>query len=180
MHAEGVVHCDVKPSNVALFSESVKWKLIDLDEAQKAEESRVRCFTPHYAAPEVLREYPEGDLPVAKPSVDIWSCGILAYEVLTGNYLLKLSPSRSAVLLSVGNRIFEDDLTHDEICEFVLDGRVEEKLEMIPTDHDYRDVISSLLKFDPADRCSAADALHHLAFQSDPQTTIVEVRQLKV
>ena len=67
------------------FAESMKWKLIDLDGARKTGESRATCFTVPYAAPEVLREWQdEGELPAAHTSSDIWSFGILAFEVLTG------------------------------------------------------------------------------------------------
>ena len=66
LHAKEIVHCDVKPSNVVFFAESVTWKLIDLDGAQKAGERRAVCFTAPYAAPEVLQGLQEkGVLPVA-------------------------------------------------------------------------------------------------------------------
>ena len=76
----------MKPSNVVFFPESGKWKLIDLDGAQKAGERRAVCFTAPYAAPEVLQEFQEeGVLPIAQKASDIWSFGIVAYELLTGN-----------------------------------------------------------------------------------------------
>ena len=70
------------------FLDSLAWKLIDFDGAKKAGESRATCFTTSYAPPEVLREWQdEGQLPAARPSSDLWSFGILAFEVLAGERL---------------------------------------------------------------------------------------------
>ena len=68
--------------------------------------------------------------------------------------------------------MFADDLASDEICEFVLEGRVEEKLNQV-ANASHREAISEFLKLDPMERCSALDALQHAVFQSDPQTTLV-------
>ena len=174
IHAHGVVHGDVKPSNIVFFPENVKWKLIDLDGAQKARERRAVCFTAPYAAPEVLRGWQEGELPVAQPSSDIWSCGIVAYEVLTGERRFKLISFVTTLPVCVGNRMFEDDLTHDEILEFVLEGKVEEKLDAMENGS-HREAISQFLNLDPKERWSAAEALQHVVFQSDPQTTWTQV-----
>ena len=85
MHCEQIVHCDLKPSHVVFFGEDLLWKLIDLDGARKAGTQEVISFTSAYAPPEVLREFNNnGKLPVARPSIDLWSFGVLAYEVITG------------------------------------------------------------------------------------------------
>ena len=59
--------------------------------------------------------------------------------------------------------MFEDDFTDDDICEFVLDGKVDERLDSIG-DEWHREVVSNFLKLDPAERWSANDALQHSAF----------------
>ena len=170
IHAEGIVHTDVKPTNVMFFQESVTWKLVDLDGARKMGESRAACFTVPYAAPEVLREWrDEMQLPVARPASDLWSFGILAFEVVTGERPCCMDRLQSMMVKS-GARMFEDEFTEDEISEFVLDGKVEERLKLI-VDECHREAVSIFLKFDPAERWSASDALQHTMFHSDPHTT---------
>ena len=67
------------------FGEDLLWKLIDFDGARKAGRGRVIAFTAAYAAPEVLKGLEDEELmPVARPSLDMWSFGVVAYEVITG------------------------------------------------------------------------------------------------
>ena len=66
--------------------------------------------------------------------------------------------------------MFEDDCTEDQICEFVLDGEVEGRLDSILNESQH-EVVSNFLKFDPMQRWSANDALEHAVFKSDPCTT---------
>ncbi len=76
IHARGVVHCDLKPSNLLVLDDAVR--LIDFGIAryvgeQSADDGMVQC-TRGWAAPEQLRRA------VATPAVDVfaWGC-LLAY-----------------------------------------------------------------------------------------------------
>jgi len=83
-HSKGVVHRDVKPSNVAI-DESGHIKLMDFGlakvnrlEAQLQEDADIVLGTPYYMSPEQARG-DELDL-----RTDIYNLGILAFELLTG------------------------------------------------------------------------------------------------
>lgn len=81
LHAQGVVHRDLKLENFLYESEdSNHLKLIDFGFAkfwnQDAKMSQA-CGSLHYVAPEVLeRSYTD--------MADLWSCGVIAYMLLTG------------------------------------------------------------------------------------------------
>jgi serine/threonine protein kinase len=79
-HANGVVHCDVKPGNV-MIDQGGSVYLTDFGIARHAESSTTTLAsagTPAYMAPEQIR----GD-PVS-PATDVYSLGILLFEMLTG------------------------------------------------------------------------------------------------
>jgi len=81
VHRQGVVHCDLKPSNVLLTACGVA-KLCDFGIArvQGSDETMTSGVrgTPAYMAPERLRGEPAG------PGSDLWSLGVILYEMLTG------------------------------------------------------------------------------------------------
>lgn len=82
LHANGVVHCDVKPANVVITDDGTP-KLTDFDSAQRTGSSetispdRPLSYTPDYAAPEVA-----GGSPV--PRSDVYSLAAMLYKTVTG------------------------------------------------------------------------------------------------
>ncbi len=102
-HSRGVVHCDLKPSNVMIgsFGEVLvmDWGLAVELEAQPGhplirhkDELRQPCGTPAYVAPELA----EGRGRDLCPQTDIYMLGAILYELLTGR-----PPHRGANLYRV-------------------------------------------------------------------------------
>jgi serine/threonine protein kinase/TolB-like protein/Tfp pilus assembly protein PilF len=100
-HERHVIHRDLKPSNI-LVTEAGQVRLLDFgvakllqseESADEAPLTRVygQAFTPVYASPESVR----GDL--VGPKSDIYSLGVLLFELLAGDrpYRLKAGASRS-------------------------------------------------------------------------------------
>jgi eukaryotic-like serine/threonine-protein kinase len=106
-HAKQVIHRDLKPSNI-LVTESAQVRLLDFgvakllegDEADKTALTSIygRALTPDYASPELLR----GDL--VDERSDIYSLGVLLYELLTGirPYRLKSAASMGLLEQAIG------------------------------------------------------------------------------
>lgn len=83
MHINEIVHRDIKPANVLLDSD-LNAKLTDLGIAKVLENkqqtsSATLAYTLHYASKETALEE------ITSFKSDIWSFGILIYEVLTGS-----------------------------------------------------------------------------------------------
>jgi serine/threonine protein kinase len=79
-HQQGVIHRDVKPSNVMISSDD-KVILTDFGLALDVEAGSLGEIlgTPHYASPEQARRSSD-----AVPQSDIYSLGVMMYEILTG------------------------------------------------------------------------------------------------
>ncbi|XP_019858094.1 PREDICTED: serine/threonine-protein kinase D1-like [Amphimedon queenslandica] len=85
LHKKDIVHCDLKPENVLLTSESgmPQVKLCDFGFARIIGEKSFRksiVGTPAYLAPEVLKN--EG----YNRSLDLWSVGVIIYVSLSGTF----------------------------------------------------------------------------------------------
>lgn len=97
-HAKGVVHCDIKPENVAWSEDEQRYALIDFGHAISADEHAVvKRGTTTYTAPEalgnaVLKTIPKGQRLATRG--DVWSLG------LTLMYVCSREPRRA--LFSVG------------------------------------------------------------------------------
>jgi serine/threonine protein kinase len=144
LHERGIVHRDIKTENVILIdaaSDSVK--LVDFGLATPetdAEAMAVRCGTPGYIAPEVLRNEKYGC------KIDCFSIGVLLYILVVGR-----GPFRGKTM--------EEMLARNMVCKVSL--RHLAKLSPMG-----RDLILRLLSKHSTLRPTAAQALDHPWFAS--------------
>jgi serine/threonine-protein kinase len=81
LHHKGIVHCDLKPSNIMIKRTGTK-KIVDIDSSCVLIEDQPHLRgTPYYMAPEQLRGKP------VRLRSDIASLGYILIEILTGQQL---------------------------------------------------------------------------------------------
>ena len=102
-HQRLVVHRDLKPSNILVDADGqVKLldfgiaKLLDSELSDASTITALQLFTPEYAAPEQIRGEP------VTTAIDVYSLGLLLFELLTGQRPYRPSnPTRAALLQAV-------------------------------------------------------------------------------
>jgi hypothetical protein len=135
-HAQGVVHCDVKPANVLLTPIGTV-KVGDFGVARLAEgtsqaHTATVAGTPRYMSPEQARGRP------TTAATDVYSAGVVLYEMLAGE-----PPFVNGSAVELGLRHLQDEPPP-------LPARVPRAL---------REVVERALAKDPADRFSDGAAM---------------------
>jgi serine/threonine protein kinase len=135
VHKLGMVHRDLKPENI-LLDDNLVPKICDFGwsvEIGQDEKRGTFCGTYEYMAPEIYENEKYN------VSVDVWSLGILLYEMFHG-----FSPFSSKSVFKIYRNIVEEDI------KFKPD-----------IDEDARDLIFKILKTEPNQRPSVHDILNH-------------------
>lgn len=148
-HQAQVLHLDIKPSNVLLAFDG-RPTLLDFNLSSFGERAPIRLGgTLPYMAPELVAAVAQGTRVEVAPANDIFSLGVLLFELLTGRTPFIPTDDRSRRSLS--------DVAQ---CFFELHGRARETLSWpkVGVDSTLRAIIERSLAIDPRDRYATATA----------------------
>ncbi len=138
-----IIHRDIKPENVLLDSEGI-CKLADFGWSNFEEGNKQRetyCGTPEYLAPEMINKSGHDE------NIDIWSLGVMLFEMLTGKTPFNFKGDRNQLYNSI------------------------KTLKIVWTD-DFpplaKDLISKILRLQPKDRLNLDQIIEHQWFKEIP------------
>ena len=145
LHSNRVIHRDMKPQNILLGADNTI-KLCDFGFARAMSNSTVVLTsikgTPLYMAPELVQEQPYNH------TVDLWSLGIILYELFVGS-----PPFYTTSLYSLINLIIKDQVKYPSNMS-----------------DQFRSFLQGLLQKDPRQRLTWPALLHHPFVASETGT----------
>ena len=93
LHTKNIVHRDIKPENI-LFSNKKDYstlRIIDFGLATQTVKDTKSVGTPYYMSPELI----DG---ISVPKSDVWSVGVIMYQMLTGKFPFNSSGDKNNLL----------------------------------------------------------------------------------
>ena len=100
LHANGVLHLDLKPSNIV--AEAGRAKLIDLSVARAPGPAPAGVGTPDYMAPEQARGEELGS------AADVWGVGVVLFEAATGQPAFELEGTAGSASRTEANESWSE------------------------------------------------------------------------
>lgn len=147
-----IIHRDIKPENL-LLDENMRIKLADFgwSNFKDNEESRnTYCGTPEYLSPEMVRRIGHD------ASVDIWSIGVLMFELLSG-----YAPFSGS--------------NQDELFNNIRKIKINWPSDFPPL---AKNLITRILRLNPKDRMNLDEILTHTWFEKNPLTRPILIKTL--
>ncbi|KAJ3442826.1 serine/threonine-protein kinase fhke-related [Anaeramoeba flamelloides] len=145
LHLQGIVHKDLKPENILIKDQRnpLHTKITDFGLSRMLHSQtmlRTLCGTPVYLAPEVMSAGLFGD----EAAVDMWSLGIILYQLLSGTLPIHINTDLITIFDQINNFSIHFDKSWIGISE------------------EAKDLVVGLLEMDPKKRFTAKDALNHI------------------
>jgi dual specificity tyrosine-phosphorylation-regulated kinase 2/3/4 len=183
-HANGFVHCDLKPENLVLLPNSkTKIRLIDFGSACRIGQKHFDYIQSRfYRAPEVILGIPYG------PPMDIWSFACIMVELGCGKPLFPGESEIQQLLLhmelcgippaSLLERAARKRMFFEENGRPRFDVKRKRSLAKVTqfADKDLIDLLAKCLVWDPAVRITASEALDHPFFTAEEVMAVATPR----
>lgn len=180
LHGLGICHRDIKPHNVLVDAEQGIAKLCDFGCSKRLVEGEPNIqyiCARYYRAPEIVFSWAYYTC-----AIDMWSVGCVMAELFTGKPLFPgknsvdqlarivkvLGPPSPADLLAMGQPARKTTVASSKTPLTAVQARrlLEENLQAIGVPVSAVDLLAEMLRFDPGQRITATQALHHPFFAS--------------
>ncbi len=143
IHSQGIIHRDLKPQNVLVVCRDNQFipkitdfgisKKLNFAKATQFSNSLIGAGTITYSSPEQLADN------AIRKNTDLWSFGIIAFQVLTGE-----TPFNS------GTHSTSSELGRQEMMKQINSGKLPDSINEIPVP--WKDIIIRCLNIDPDKR----------------------------
>ena len=178
IHSKGVTHGNLTPSHIMWFADAFAWKVVDLEYASQESEVTLRHRAGRYASPEHVQAENRGRLALPLcPSADMWSFGVIAFEVLTSEPLARNLFARASALSGssvvdsaaiqayIDRKLGQAASTSDRSPQRWLSANRRGRTSDVTEEQTLR-FVQTLLRSNPEDRRSATAALEDSLFRS--------------
>jgi serine/threonine protein kinase len=162
IHAAGVIHRDIKAENLLITTNGVL-KITDFGWATETSDSpRGLAGTFETMAPEVLKNQKHTS------AVDLWSAGVVIFQMVTGRKLLRTNVGKGATQLSHQDPEGAERIRREKLLK-EIQGCCPPSERMCPSyvSEACWDLIGQLLEPNAKERLTAEEALLHPWLQSD-------------
>ena len=143
LHTKNIVHRDIKPENI-LFSNKKDYstlRIIDFGLATQTVKDTKSVGTPYYMSPELI----DG---ISVPKSDVWSVGVIMYQMLTGKFPFNSSGDKNNLLDNIKKNPYNTKY-----------------LEEVEYSDEVKDLIAKILVKDYNKRLSSEECIKHPWFK---------------
>ena len=143
LHTKNIVHRDIKPENI-LFSNKKDYstlRIIDFGLATQTVKDTKSVGTPYYMSPELI----DG---ISVPKSDVWSVGVIMYQMLTGKFPFNSSGDKNNLLDNIKKNPYNTKY-----------------LEEVEYSDEVKDLIAKILVKDYNKRLSSVECIKHPWFK---------------
>ena len=152
LHSRGIVHQDIKPSNILVSSDASVF-LADFGVGHSFQSTAMVVGSPAYQAPEALTDEWTDSEPPNPAQEDVWSLGIALYQTVFGKLPFK------------GENVYEivQNINHTNL---EIPEKTDKQLEVL---------IRGMLSVDPNKRLTVDDILNSEFFRSAKELDHIEI-----
>lgn len=153
VHAHGVVHRDVKPSNI-MVENGMNVRLMDLGIARMNGGNKFSSFgfigTPEYAAPEQLLRGANGEEAHIDATTDIYALGLTLYELLTGKNPMACSSEAETLTRQMKMKLPDNRCIPKQLMQVIWKATEKDQAKRYQSAQDFNRAIQEALQPEPS------------------------------